>query len=275
MKLLYCAHCGDIVRLYPEKRSCQCGKSWGHYLEDGATTVQTYPGLSLGLANPDFETALKTFVENPRYFSPVLAIRCWVNPLSESDVKFVPGESMEEQPHETSSDVEEKHDEQRAASGEENTLVDQKNTEDFGFLPTLQECLRTHPLSAGSDGLPVRAQEEVIAGLVRRLGGQPVDYLDIASWFYRPGVLLDNLSFFRLLGNSFGIFLAEQRFGISTRRLSDGKEFPTRVVAETLVLSALDCIPTLAHFFKGMAVEPWMSRGARPLSAEFAEPTNG
>jgi len=115
----------------------------------------------------------------------------------------------------------------------------------------------------------IRAQEEVVSALTRKLSGQPADYQEIISWFYRPGVLLANPSFFRLLGNSFGIFLAEQRFGISVRRASDGKELPTRVIAETLVQLALDCIPTLAHFFKGMAVEPWMSRGARPLSAEF------
>ena len=124
LKLLYCAHCGDIVRLYPEKRSCQCGKSWGHYLEDGATTVQTYPGLSLGIANPDFERALKTFVENPRSFSPALAIRCWINPLSEPDVKFVPGEELAEEPSEESSVVEEQQGEQQVRSEEENAPVD-------------------------------------------------------------------------------------------------------------------------------------------------------
>jgi hypothetical protein len=96
LKLLYCGHCGDVVRLFPEKRSCRCGKSWGQYLEDGATTLQTYPGLSLGIANQDFEQALNAFVENPRYFSPLLAMRCWVNPLSEPDVKFISGEETDE-----------------------------------------------------------------------------------------------------------------------------------------------------------------------------------
>jgi hypothetical protein len=96
LKLLYCGHCGDVVRLFPEKRSCRCGKSWGHYLEDGATTVQTYPGLSLGISNPDFEQALNAFVENPKYFSPILAMRCWINPLSEPDVKFIAGEEIDE-----------------------------------------------------------------------------------------------------------------------------------------------------------------------------------
>jgi hypothetical protein len=97
LKLLYCGHCGDVVRLFPEKRYCKCGKSWGQYLEDHATTVQTYPGLSLGISNPDFEMALKAFVENPKYFSPMLAIRCWVNPISEPDVQFVEGEEAAEE----------------------------------------------------------------------------------------------------------------------------------------------------------------------------------
>ncbi|SRR5579871_777308 len=92
VKLMYCGHCGDVVRLFPEKRFCKCGKSWGQYLEDKATTVQTYPGLSLGISNPDFDLAVDAFVEHPNYFSPILAIRCWVNPLSEPDVTFVAGE---------------------------------------------------------------------------------------------------------------------------------------------------------------------------------------
>jgi len=112
LKLLYCGHCGDIVRLFSEKRTCLCGKSWGYYEEDNATTVQTYPGLSLGIANPDFETALNTFVENPRYFSPALAIRCWVNPISEADVKFVPGEDVAVAQDETSTTTDESQSEQ-------------------------------------------------------------------------------------------------------------------------------------------------------------------
>lgn len=116
LKLLYCAHCGDVVRLYSEKRSCLCGKSWGHYLEDGATTVQTYPGVSLSIANSDFETAIKAFIENPRYFSPVFAMRSWVNPVSEADVKFVPGEELDEEDEEAPQESEES---QNATSAEE------------------------------------------------------------------------------------------------------------------------------------------------------------
>ncbi len=91
MKLMYCAHCGDIVRLFPERRTCKCGKSWGHYLDDGSTTVQTWPSLSVGIANPDFRAAEKAFGADPNVFSPLLSMRCWINPLSEPDVKLVEG----------------------------------------------------------------------------------------------------------------------------------------------------------------------------------------
>jgi hypothetical protein len=94
LKLLYCVACGDVVRLFPEKRYCRCGKSWGNYLEDNSTTVQTYHSLSLGLANPDLQQALNAFVANPNRFSPELSIRVWINPLSEPDVTFAAGESV-------------------------------------------------------------------------------------------------------------------------------------------------------------------------------------
>lgn len=95
VKLMYCAHCQDIVRLFPEKRTCRCGKSWGHYLEDNSTTVQTWPGLSLGIANPDFVQAESAFGADPGTFSPLMTMRCWINPAGDPDVKFVAGIPMQ------------------------------------------------------------------------------------------------------------------------------------------------------------------------------------
>jgi hypothetical protein len=98
VKLLYCPHCNDVVRLFPERRTCKCGKSWGQYLDDGSTTVQTWPSLSLGIANPDFHAAEQAFAAAPETFSPLLAIRCWINPLSEPDVKLVQGMPISDDP---------------------------------------------------------------------------------------------------------------------------------------------------------------------------------
>jgi hypothetical protein len=112
LKLLYCVHCGDVVRLFPEKRYCLCGRSWGNFLEDNSTTIQSYPSVSLGLANTDFQLALNAFVENPNYFSPVLAIRAWINPLSESDVTFAAGETTSEDDEGYDSETPASHEEQ-------------------------------------------------------------------------------------------------------------------------------------------------------------------
>jgi len=46
-------------------------------------------GLSLGIANPDFAGAEDAFSEDVTRFSPLLAMRCWINPVSEPDVQFV------------------------------------------------------------------------------------------------------------------------------------------------------------------------------------------
>ena len=127
MKLMYCAHCHDVVRLFPQKRSCQCGRSWGHYLADNSTTVQTWPGMSIGIANPDFTAAEQAFAEAPQSFSPLLAMRCWINPVSEPDVKFVHGIPMEE---ENGAEETSQVDESAPLSGVEGDAIDR--SEDRG-----------------------------------------------------------------------------------------------------------------------------------------------
>ncbi len=89
MKLLFCLHCQDIIRLTLERRYCQCGKSWGQYTEDHSTTIQTPESISIGLANQDLQLALETFFADREYFSPALSLRAWINPDSEPDVLYV------------------------------------------------------------------------------------------------------------------------------------------------------------------------------------------
>ncbi len=89
MKLLFCGHCQDIVKLFPERRACKCGRSWGQYLPDNSTTVQTSSTLSIGMAGPDFNHAVSTFMQDQNYFSPAFSIRAWLNPHSEPDVTYV------------------------------------------------------------------------------------------------------------------------------------------------------------------------------------------
>jgi hypothetical protein len=94
MKLLFCLECQDIVRLSPERRTCRCGRAWGQYLEDNRTTVQTRNSLSLAIAGPDFDRAIKALIANSQSFSPYLFLRAWFNPTSEEDVRYVEPEGQ-------------------------------------------------------------------------------------------------------------------------------------------------------------------------------------
>jgi hypothetical protein len=56
MKLLNCTACQDIVRLFPERRSCQCGRSSGQYTNLRHVTFSG-PGRILGLKSLDYHRA--------------------------------------------------------------------------------------------------------------------------------------------------------------------------------------------------------------------------
>jgi hypothetical protein len=96
MKLLFCLECQDIVRLSPEKRHCLCGRSWGQYLDDHGTTVQTRNSLSLALHGTDFDRGIRGLMDNAKQFTPYLFVRGWFNPTSEEDVRYVEPEAQVE-----------------------------------------------------------------------------------------------------------------------------------------------------------------------------------
>lgn len=102
----------------------------------------------------------------------------------------------------------------------------------------------------------------------RKFGGQPEDYIHIHNWFDQTKAHLADCRHRLLLHNSFGIFLCEQIFGVTLTRVSDTKEVPTRLIAEQHVLEDYGFIPTLEKCLGTIAIEPWMMKGARQLSAE-------
>lgn len=58
MKLLFCPSCQDVLKLSLEGRHCECGASWGRYLEDGLEAELSGEGIPLGFANSTFRNAL-------------------------------------------------------------------------------------------------------------------------------------------------------------------------------------------------------------------------
>jgi len=93
---------------------------------------------------------------------------------------------------------------------------------------------------------------------VKRYGGQIDDYIEIHNWFDSTKASTANFYHRVILHNTFGIFLAEQLFGVYITN-SDGKMVSVRDVAEDHV--AEDCggrIPTLDDWLSDLPAKDWM-----------------
>lgn len=61
MKLVYCPSCFDVLRFSNPRRhrTCDCGKSWGHYEKGGVDAVIGGLGIPLGFANGTLHRAIE------------------------------------------------------------------------------------------------------------------------------------------------------------------------------------------------------------------------
>lgn len=132
----------------------------------------------------------------------------------------------------------------------------------------------------------------------RRFGGVPEDYYAIHNWIDQSKAHLADPRHRSLLHSTFGIFLAEQHFGLAeeNRRLraalhrvprwlrrllrlevpdvrptvitrpSDGQAVPIRVIAERHVLEDLGHIPNVTRWFETFTPAAWMNRNVEPLT---------
>jgi hypothetical protein len=94
---------------------------------------------------------------------------------------------------------------------------------------------------------------------VKRYGGTESDYIEIHNWFDSTKASTANFYHRAILHNTFGIFLAEQLFGVTIVN-SDGKHISVRDIAEDHV--AEDCggrIPTIDDWLKHLPPETWMT----------------
>ena len=58
MKLLYCPACGDVFNLVFIPKTCSCGKTQGHYKQDGLH-AEFSGGVPIGIHNGEFHKALQ------------------------------------------------------------------------------------------------------------------------------------------------------------------------------------------------------------------------
>ena len=93
---------------------------------------------------------------------------------------------------------------------------------------------------------------------VRRYGGCLEDYLPIHNWFDSTKASTADFYHRTILHNTFGIFLAEQLFGVYITN-SDGKIVSVRDIAEDHVKE--DCrgkIPTIDDWLSDLPPKNWM-----------------
>jgi hypothetical protein len=58
MKLILCPRCEDVIKLNRAGRFCECGRSWGRYLDDGVNSEISGEAIPLGFANSELRIAL-------------------------------------------------------------------------------------------------------------------------------------------------------------------------------------------------------------------------
>ncbi|GAA1393875.1 hypothetical protein GCM10009662_02980 [Catellatospora coxensis] len=92
---MVCRSCGDVILMRPEPRSCWCGASSGRYLDDRSTVEQSEGTLSIALDNGGLRDAVAAFDSAPQGWHPLMMFRAFLNPLSETDVRYVPRPAQE------------------------------------------------------------------------------------------------------------------------------------------------------------------------------------
>jgi hypothetical protein len=89
----------------------------------------------------------------------------------------------------------------------------------------------------------------------RKWGGEPADYQAVHDWFDQTKAHLPDMRHRAVLHNAWGIYLAEQVFGVSITN-SEGREVCVRDIGEQHVLEDLGTIPTLAECLAGLPYSP-------------------
>ncbi len=98
----------------------------------------------------------------------------------------------------------------------------------------------------------------------RKYGGKPSDYQKIHDWLDHTKAHVADMRHRVFLHNSWGIYLAEQIFGINITN-SDGKLVSVRDIAEDHVIEDLGRIPTLAECIEGLPLSDLLGARQRKM----------
>jgi hypothetical protein len=131
----------------------------------------------------------------------------------------------------------------------------------MSMIPSAADWLeQMEPPTTGAPLLPLSSTpsaEQLAAASARRFDAAPEILLPIHSWFLETATWFGDARHFTMRHHSFGIFEAEQRFGVvlgQTECL-----IPTRIAAEWHVRTVLGRIPAAADFLRRIKGQPWMA----------------
>ena len=94
---------------------------------------------------------------------------------------------------------------------------------------------------------------------VKKFGGKQDDYQFIHDWFDETKQYMGDCRHRAMRHHTVGIFWCEAEFG-TTIRNSDGKDIPTRLIAEQHVMEDMGFLPTPEWWLRNMAMTGEMNR---------------
>jgi hypothetical protein len=132
--------------------------------------------------------------------------------------------------------------------------------EDMSIIPSAADWLQhIEPPATGAPLTPRQtpSAEQLAAASASRFETTPEVVLPLHSWFLETETWFDDPRHFAMRHHSFGIFRAEQRFGVVLTQ--NHCSIPTRIVAEWHVRTVLGRIPAAADFLRRIKGQPWMA----------------
>ena len=99
---------------------------------------------------------------------------------------------------------------------------------------------------------------------VKKFGGKPEDYQKIHDFLDSSKAHFPDMRHRALLHSSFGIYIAEQVFGLYFIN-SDGHEVSVRDVAEKHIIEDMGRIPTVQDYLEGMPLYNWLGGPSRRI----------
>jgi hypothetical protein len=142
------------------------------------------------------------------------------------------------------------------------TLALQHLAEDMSIIPSAADWLQhmEFPPAGGPIRPPAHtpAAEELAAVSARHFGTTPEILLPLHSWFLETANWFDDERHYAMRNHSFGIFQAEQYWGVVLGQ-GTAHPVPTRVVGEWHVRTVLGRIPAAVDFLRRIKGQPWMA----------------